>query len=69
MGFVGDNNAAVMGAVRRAAVLPSLSISRNGEPLNGGPSSEWSNNWADWDNAPDHNNWEDWSPEPPPGGK
>lgn len=31
--------------------------------------SQWTNNWADWEDSPGHNDWDDWSPNPPPGGR
>lgn len=68
MRMADGGSAAVLGAIARAAVLPSAeSLAENG--ISAATATAWSNNWADWDNGPDHNNWDNWAPEPPPGGK
>ena len=59
-------NAAIRGAVQRAAALPLL-LDPPADTRDGTTRLAWSNNWADWDNTGPHNEWEDWNPSPPGG--
>ena len=60
-------DAAIRGAMQRAAVLPLL-LDPPTDTRDGNIRLAWSNNWADWDNSGGHNEWEDHS-SGPPGGK